>query len=91
MTILALFGMEDMYQLNALKIVAAGASNFCAILIFIFSGRILWHYCLVSMIAAGLGGWLGAHSSRRLNPEVLRAVIVITGVLIAGYFFWRQR
>src|ERR1700676_1039569 len=31
MTILALFGMEDMHQLNAMKVVAACASNFCAI------------------------------------------------------------
>ena len=91
MTVLALFGMEDMYQLNALKIVAAGASNFCAIFIFILSGRVIWHYCLVSMVAAGIGGWLGAHSTRRMNPDILRAFIVISGVVIAAYFFWRQR
>jgi uncharacterized protein len=91
MTVLALFGMEDMYQLNALKVVAAAASNCCAILIFILSGRIIWHYCLVSMVAAGIGGWLGAKYTRRLNPEVLRAFVVVTGILIAVYFFWRHR
>ena len=90
MTVLALFGMEDMHQLNALKIVAAGASNLCAILIFIFSGRVIWHFCLISMIAAGLGGWMGARYARRLNPDALRAFVVITGVVIAAYFFWRQ-
>ena len=90
MTILALFGMEDMYQLNALKIVAAGASNFCAIVIFVFSGRIVWHLCLASMIAAGIGGYLGARYSRRLNPDVLRGFVVAIGVLIAAYFFWRE-
>jgi uncharacterized membrane protein YfcA len=91
MTILALFGMEDMHRLNAMKVVAACASNFCAIVTFIVSGRILWHYCLVSMVFAGLGGWIGARYARRMNPEVLRAVVVITGVVIAGYFFWRER
>jgi uncharacterized membrane protein YfcA len=90
MTILALFGMEEMHQLNAMKVVAACASNLCAIFTFILSGRILWHYCLISMVFAGLGGYIGARYARRMNPEVLRAVVVITGVAIAGYFFWRE-
>ncbi len=90
MTVLALFGMEEMHQLNALKVVAACASNFCAIVTFVLSGRILWHYCLVSMVAAALGGYLGARYARRMNGAVLRAVVVVTGVVIAGYFFWRN-
>ena len=91
MTILALFGMENMHQLNAMKVVAAATSNLCAIVTFIVSGRILWHYCLISMVAAGVGGYVGARYARRMNPELLRAVVVVTGVVIAGYFFWRQR
>jgi uncharacterized membrane protein YfcA len=91
MTILALFGMEDMHRLNAMKVVAACASNFCAIVTFIVSGRILWHYCLVSMVFAAGGGYIGARFAKRMNPEVLRAVVVITGVAVAGYFFWRER
>ena len=91
MTVLALFGMEEMHQLNAMKVVAACASNFCAILTFIVSGRIVWHDCLISMIFAAFGGYIGARYARRMNPDVLRAVVVITGVVIAGYFFWRER
>jgi len=90
MTVLTLFGMEEMHQLNALKVVAACVSNFCAILTFIISGRILWHYCLVAMVFAGAGGFIGAHYAKRMNPAILRAVVVVTGVIIAGYFFWRQ-
>lgn len=90
MTVLALFGMESMHHLNAMKVVAAATSNLVAILTFIVSGRILWHYCLISMLAAALGGYIGARHARRMNPDILRAVVVITGVLIAGYFFWRQ-
>jgi hypothetical protein len=76
--------------LNALKVVAAAASNFAAIVTFIASGRIMWHYCLVSMVFAGLGGYIGAKYTKKLNPAVLRAVVVIIGVVIAGYFFWRN-
>ena len=91
MTALALFGMEEMHQLNAMKVVTATASNLCAIVTFIVSGRVLWHYCLVSMVFAAAGGYIGARYARRMNGDVLRAVVVITGVVIAGYFFWRYR
>ena len=91
MTVLALLGMEKMHQLNAMKVVAAAASNLCAIFIFVWKGRILWHYCLISMVFAAAGGYIGARYTRRMNGEVLRAVVVITGIAIAGYFFWKQR
>jgi uncharacterized membrane protein YfcA len=91
MTVLALFGMQEMHQLNALKVVAACASNFCAILTFIVSGRVVWHDCLISMVFAAGGGYIGARYAMRMNAEVLRAVVVITGIVIAGYFFWRER
>jgi len=90
MTILALFGMEDMFQLNALKVVAAACSNFAAIVTFIVSGRIMWHYCLISMVFAGVGGYIGAKYTKMLNPAVLRAAVVIIGIVIAAYFFWRN-
>ena len=91
MTVLALFGLEGMHELTALKVVAACASNFCAIVTFIVSGRIVWHDCLISMVFAAVGGYVGARHARAMNPSVLRAVVVITGVVIAGYFFWRER
>ncbi len=90
MTVLALFGMEQMHQLNAMKVVAACASNFCAIVTFILSGRVLWHYCVVAMVCAAGGGYVGARYARRMNGDILRWVVVMTGVVIAGYFFWRQ-
>ena len=91
MTVLAFCGMEDMHELNAMKVVTAAASNFCAILTFIVSRRVVWHDCLVAMVFAGVGGYVGAKYTKRMNPAVLRAVVVVTGVVIAGYFFWRER
>ncbi|RXH57972.1 sulfite exporter TauE/SafE family protein [Granulicella sibirica] len=89
MTILALFGVEEMHVLNSLKVLAACLSNFCAIVTFVISGRVLWHYCLISMVFAAGGGWVGAKYARRTNPDVLRAIVVSTGCVIAGYFFWK--
>ncbi len=91
MTALALLGMEDMHHLNAMKVVTATTSNITAIVIFIVSRRVVWHDCLVAMLFAGVGGYVGARYAKRMNPDVLRAVVVVTGLVIAGYFFWRER
>ena len=91
MTVLALFGMEDMHQLNAMKVVTAAVSNITAIAIFIVSRRIVWHDCLVAMLFAAMGGYVGARYAKRMNPAVLRAVVVVTGLVISAYFFWRER
>jgi len=90
MTILALFGMEDMHRLNALKVVAATSSNFCAIVTFIVTGNVVWRDCLISMVFAGAGGYVGAKFAKKTNGDVLRAIVVATGCVIAAYFFWRQ-
>ncbi len=91
MTVLALFGMEEMHALNAMKVVAACASNLCAIFTFVLQGAIEWRYCFVSMVFAAAGGYVGARFARRVNGEILRAVVVVVGCVIAGYFFWRER
>ncbi len=91
MTVLALFGMEEMHALNAMKVVAACASNLCAIATFIVQGAVEWRFCVVSMVFAGLGGWVGARFARRVPANALWAIVVGTGCIIAGYFFWRQR
>lgn len=90
MSVLSLFGLREMYQLNSLKILAACCSNFSAVATFILHGSIVWRYCLVSMVFAGLGGYLGARFARRMDAEILRGMVVIVGLIISGYFFWRQ-
>ena len=90
MTVLALFGMEEMHSLNAMKVVAACASNLCAIFTFIVRGAVEWRFCVASMAFAAAGGYLGARFARRVNGGVLRTIVVVVGCVIAGYFFWRQ-
>ncbi|MDP9049574.1 MAG: sulfite exporter TauE/SafE family protein [Acidobacteriota bacterium] len=91
MSALAFFGVEEMHELNSLKVVAACTSNLCAVLTFIFGGAIVWHYCLISMGFAGIGGYVGAQYARRMNANVLRTIVVVTGCTMAAYFFWRYK
>jgi uncharacterized membrane protein YfcA len=90
MTALALFGVDKMHELNSLKVLAACLSNFCAVVTFVFSGAVIWHYCLISMVFAGVGGYVGAQYARKMNANALRTIVVVTGCVMAAYFFWRN-
>ena len=79
--ILGLFIRDELQRLNATKNVLAGTVNLVASIVFVFATSIDWK--VAGLIAAGsiIGGQLGAAFGRRLDPRVLRLVIVIVGAV----------
>jgi uncharacterized membrane protein YfcA len=74
-------GLRDSLQrLNGLKNVLAGLVNLTAGLIFVFATEVDW--AVAALIAGGsiLGGSVGARYGRRLDPALLRALIVVVGL-----------
>jgi uncharacterized membrane protein YfcA len=90
MSVLAVFGIQNINQVNALKVIATATANGIAVVTFIVEKQIVWKYCLMMMIAAALGGYLGARYSRGLNPRFMRMLVVLIGLGMAAYFFWKQ-
>jgi uncharacterized protein len=90
MSVLAVFGLQNINQINALKVIATTTANGIAVVTFIVEKQIVWKYCLLMMIAAAVGGYLGARYSRQLDPRVMRALVVLIGLGMAAYFFWKQ-
>lgn len=74
---------EDVQRMNAAKNLLALLVNVVAAASYtvVAFGRIDWP--VAGLIAAGslAGGWLGAHYGRRLSPAVLRAAIVVVGLI----------
>jgi uncharacterized membrane protein YfcA len=74
---------EDMQRMNAAKNLLSLIVNIVAALAFMLVAfdRISW--VAAGLIAAGslIGGFIGAHYGRRLSPNVLRAVIVVVGLI----------
>jgi uncharacterized membrane protein YfcA len=81
LAILTLSLDDDLQRLNAVKVVLTGLVNLVSGLVFVFAAHVAW--APAALIAAGstLGGVLGARVGRRLPPAVLRAVIVVVGVV----------
>ena len=67
--------------INALKTLAVMAANVVATLIFVVVADLDWQ--AVGVLAAGsiVGGYVGARIGRRLPPTLLRALVVLVGVI----------
>jgi len=89
-SLLAIFGIENINQINALKVVTTTLANGVAVVVFIVGRQVLWQHCLLMMMTAAIGGYFGARFSRRLDPQLMRWVVVCIGLGMAAYFFWRQ-
>lgn len=90
MSLLALFGIQNINQINALKVVTTTLANGIAVIVFIVRGQVLWQHCLLMMVTAAMGGYLGAKGGKRLDPRLARAFVITVGFGMAGYFFWRN-
>jgi uncharacterized membrane protein YfcA len=78
--VLGIFIDDDLQRLNATKNVLALTVNATASVIFILTTHVDWKVVGTIAIGSTIGGQIGAKVGRRLNPKVLRAVIVTVGL-----------
>ena len=90
MTALSLFGFQDLHEINALKVVTSTAANGVAVIIFIVEMQVEWRFCILAMIVGAIGGYSSASLARRVPQPVLRALVVVIGLSMAAWFFWKQ-
>ncbi len=87
--LLAVLGLalhERLNRLNALKQVLALVINVVAALFFVFTGKVYWGFAVVMAVGSLLGGNLGGRLAHRLDPQVLRAVVVVFGTAVGVYY-----
>ncbi|MDN5796463.1 MAG: sulfite exporter TauE/SafE family protein [Intrasporangium sp.] len=82
--LLAVLGLglpETLQRVNGLKNVLQLIVNVVAAAVFAVVAHVAWAPAGLMAIGALIGGLLGAHYGRRLSPTVLRAIIVVIGVV----------
>lgn len=90
--VLALLGLtvrDTLRNLNASKAVISLVDATVSVAIFGFFGPVQWEYVAVAAPTTLLGGYAGAAIARRLDERLLRACVVVVGVIVSGYLFWR--
>jgi uncharacterized protein len=90
-TLLSLFGYQDLNEINALKVVSTTFANGIAFVIFIADRQVVWRYCLVAMVTCAIGGYSSASMARRIPQPVLRGIVIAVGLSMAAWFFWKNR
>jgi uncharacterized membrane protein YfcA len=88
--ILAVLGLtleDSLTKLNALKQAIAFSTNVAAAVVFLFSGQVVWLAAALMAVFALLGGAAGGKLAGKLNPAILRWVVVIIGLAVAAYYF----
>lgn len=89
MTILTLTGVEDIQEANALKNAIATVVSLVAVIVLAYKGLIVWKYGVLMIIGATIGGLCGGKLAKRLNRKTLRAVVIIVGTLLTGWYFFK--
>ncbi|HEX8911589.1 MAG TPA: sulfite exporter TauE/SafE family protein [Humisphaera sp.] len=94
---LSFAGLEDVRQMNALKVLLATVINGVAAAIFLFGSlgaaaaadRIDWPVAGTMVATSIVGGFLGMAVARRIPQAALRAVVLVVGFGLTGVYFYK--
>ena len=84
---LSLMGLSDIHRMNGLKSFLAAVINGTSVVVFVQKGVVRWEYALPMMAAAIVGGFLGAHYSRKFDKTLVRRCVIGIGFTVATTYF----
>jgi uncharacterized protein len=90
LAVFGLMGLDDMHVMNGLKMLLVSITNGVAVVIFVVARAVVWPQALFMLAGAIAGGYAGAAVGRRLDPRIVRRVVILTGCAMTLYFFARR-
>jgi uncharacterized protein len=88
---LGVLGMNELNRANGIKNFLGICINAVAILIFAFTGLVVWEDALVMACGALLGGYFGANMALRVGQKWVRRGIILIGWTIFVVMLWKLR
>ncbi len=89
LALLSILGMTDLRRANAFKLLLATVINGVAVVPFVIARAIAWEAAAALSVGAIAGGFLGAGVVKRMPPRAVRAFVIVVGVGMTAYFFWK--
>lgn len=83
LAVLGLLVADELQRLNALKGLLSLAINLAGALVFVVAGKVDWAAAGLLAVGAALGAMAGVGLARRLPAALVRAMVVVTGVVVA--------
>lgn len=84
---IAMQGIEDLNEINALKNWLSAVIYSVAVVTFTLGGAVSWPHTLAVLLAAAAGGYLAGRIARRLPAIWLRRFILLVGTALTLYYF----
>ena len=89
MALYTLTGESRLNTVNALKNLNSFVLSLLSVAAFAMAGAIVWPQALWMMGLATAGGWVGAGWAKRLPVRSVRWLVIGTGLVMSGVFFYR--
>ena len=90
LAVYSLFGLTNLTAMNATKTLMAGLINGVALIIFVCAGKIAWPQTITMLLAALVGGYIGARIARKMDPWHVRAGIIAIASAVTLAFFLKS-
>jgi hypothetical protein len=91
---LSFAGLDDIHQMNALKVLLSTLINLVAALLFLYlpsrDEAVRWDIARWMAAASIVSGFLGMAVARRVKQDQLRAIILVVGVSLTAYYFYKN-
>jgi uncharacterized membrane protein YfcA len=87
---LSIMGLQDIHEMNSLKVVFAGSVNGIASLYFIWARMVYWPYVVIMAVAAVVGGYGGAGVARKVGQTAVRRIVIAIGFGMAVSLFIKK-
>lgn len=86
---LAMAGHDDVHEINAIKNLLSAVIYSVTITTFVIAGAVSWPYTLIMMATATVGGYAGAAAARKIPALWMRRFIIVVGVVLTIYYFYK--
>lgn len=90
LAMLAALGMTDIHAMNALKSVMGFVINGVAVITFVVARAVYWKHGIAMIAGAIVGGSVGAYYAQKVPQAWIRMFVVLVGVGMTVYFFWKS-
>jgi uncharacterized membrane protein YfcA len=74
----------SLLEANNIKVVSNLALTAVALPVFIVQGKVHWLPAIVLAFGLTAGGWVGAHAAVKGGERLIRAVMVVAALMLAG-------
>ena len=89
LALFSLWGMRDLNVMNGLKNALSFVLSAISVATFAVAGIVAWPQAFLMMVAATIGGYVGAPVARALPAVAVRIIVIAVGATMSAVFFWR--